>query len=433
MRYAKKSEGSIIHDEQGVTLVLIAILLAVFLAFVAMAVDIAHLYVVRNELHNAADAGALAGARCLYDCFTDGSKPGSKVNTLANQIAWDAAKANKSEKVEVEVKDALLNSDTGDVQRGHWSFTTRTFTRLTRTDAPALWNITTEELDNPTDPAHRYVNAVRVKTRRETTQASSFFARILGFVGFNVTAESVAYIGFAASLEPTEADQPIAICKQSITDANGNYTSCNTGRMSNSGSNAGTHNTAAWTNFTLDCTTANKGNVVPLVCSTGNKWQLPFGSSIGSTGGEIDPISTAVRTCFAPKTRTTSWEMTLPVIDCPSNNPGNCSKVIGAVSVNIVWVSDKDATSEKEFQNEDFPPSAMDDWTCTGCASSSTPRQCCWNNFVAHFKLENVDGATATYARRSIYFIPKCIPHEPTGDSGGQNFGILAKIPVLVN
>src|SRR5512146_2543291 len=98
------------HDkrrtEDGVTLVLVAFLLVLFLAFVAMAVDIAHLYAVRNELHNAADSGALAGARCLYDCMDPGvASPGTQVNSIgspgypsANQAAFNAATANKSEK-----------------------------------------------------------------------------------------------------------------------------------------------------------------------------------------------------------------------------------------------------------------------------------------------------------------------------------------------
>ena len=50
-------------DEQGVTAVIVTILLIVFLGVAALAIDIGHLYVVRNELQNAADAGALAGAK----------------------------------------------------------------------------------------------------------------------------------------------------------------------------------------------------------------------------------------------------------------------------------------------------------------------------------------------------------------------------------
>jgi hypothetical protein len=46
--------------------------------------------------------------------------------------------------------------------------------------------------------------------------------------------------------------------------------------------------------------------------------------------------------------------------------------------------------------------------------------------------LKNVDGSQAPYDKKSIYFLPDCTPHELTGVSGGYNFGILAKIPVLV-
>jgi hypothetical protein len=31
-----------------------------------------------------------------------------------------------------------------------------------------------------------------------------------------------------------------------------------------------------------------------------------------------------------------------------------------------------------------------------------------------------------------MYFKPNCDPHIPMGGTGGENFGILAKIPVLV-
>ena len=119
-----------------------------------------------------------------------------------------------------------------------------------------------------------------------------------------------------------------------------------------------------------------------------------------------------------------------PVIDCPANNPSNCSTVVGVVHIDIVWVSEKDADTEDKFAAEDFPPSAMGDWTCPSSCTGS--RVCCWNDFVSHFKLENVDGMTATYAAKSIYFLPSCEPHEPTGGTGGNNYGVLAQFPVLV-
>src|SRR4030067_1579475 len=86
-----------LNDQKGIVIVIVAILIAVFIGFAALAVDIGHLYVVRNELQNAADAGALAGARFLY--YEDGAA----VNEGANQIAFVAAIANKSEKVPVDI------------------------------------------------------------------------------------------------------------------------------------------------------------------------------------------------------------------------------------------------------------------------------------------------------------------------------------------
>ncbi len=416
-------------SEKGAVLVTVAVLLIVFLAFTAMAIDVSHLYVVKNELQNAADAGALAGARRLIN--TDGS-----INLSANQYAYDAALANKSEGIAVEV-DWTSGSNEGDVQRGHWSFGSRTFTPNANENQLDFWNVESSVLDQNTN----FINAVRVRTRRQDTQAASVFARVLGFVGFNVSAEAVAYLGFAGTIEPYELDQPIAICKQSLTDADGKV-DCNMGRMSNSGSDSATHNTAAWTNFTLSCDTATNPTVLPLVCreSGSNPISIPFGSSIGSTGGELDKISASIRSCFGPTTRTDPWELVLPVIDCPRNNPGKCSKVLGAVKVNVVWVADKDVKDnnlvqrEKDFQDEGFPPSRMGDWECNAdCSANTYPRSCCWDDFVSHFNLKNVDGADATYQKKAIYFLPSCTPVEPRGVSGGQNFGIQALIPVLVN
>ncbi len=408
------------RDQKGVSLVIVAGLTVMFVAFTALSVDIAHLMVVRNELQNAADSGALAGARRLY--FPDGTA----VNTDANQIAYEMAIENNSEKIAVEVYD--WGSNSGDVQRGHWSFATRTFTPSNSTTPPDLWNITSAELDADTT----YVNAVMVRTRRQGTQANSFFARIMGFAGFNASAEAVAYIGFAGRLNPEEVDQPIAICRQSLL-IDGKY-QCNTGRMLNSGSVEVTHNTAGWTNFSQPCETANANEMRGLICSDGNPKELTLGDGIGATGGVQDNVIRDLRDCFGPTTRTEPWNMTLPVIDCPGNNVSNCPPLLGAVNVNIVWISRDDADTEAKFEDEDFPPSAMGDWTCdASCQSSETPRACCWDDFVDHFNLKNVNDITATYAKKSIYFLPDCTPHELKGVSGGANYGVIAEVPVLVN
>jgi hypothetical protein len=69
----------------------------------------------------------------------------------------------------------------------------------------------------------------------------------------------------------------------------------------------------------------------------------------------------------------------------------------------------------------------MDDW------SSADPNgQQRWASFVQHFNLQNVGGTPARFQKKAIYFKPDCAPHIPSGKTGGDNFGILAKIPVLV-
>ncbi len=56
-----------LSSERGATLVYVALIMVVLLAFVALAVDVGHLYAERRHMQNAADAGALAGAYEL--CF----------------------------------------------------------------------------------------------------------------------------------------------------------------------------------------------------------------------------------------------------------------------------------------------------------------------------------------------------------------------------
>ena len=54
------------HSQKGAVSVLVALTLPVLVGAGALAVDLAYLHVVRNQLQNDADAAALAGARKLY-------------------------------------------------------------------------------------------------------------------------------------------------------------------------------------------------------------------------------------------------------------------------------------------------------------------------------------------------------------------------------
>jgi hypothetical protein len=74
-------------------------------------------------------------------------------------------------------------------------------------------------------------------------------------------------------------------------------------------------------------------------------------------------------------------------------------------------------------------------WSCAPEVDGFT----CWKSFVDQFNLQNVEGPPESdedyeemYQKKNIFFLPDCTVHEPVGTTGGENFGILAEIPVLV-
>lgn len=110
----KSFRQALLANQNGAVLILVAILAVVLVGITALAIVIGHLPVTRNELRNAADAGALAGAQAHYEDpdGAGGLLPGEGVNAGANQVAFDAAVLNLSEKIAVGVNSPLTNAAT---------------------------------------------------------------------------------------------------------------------------------------------------------------------------------------------------------------------------------------------------------------------------------------------------------------------------------
>lgn len=408
--------------ESGAVAVYSAIILTVLLGVAALAVDIGHLYGVKNELHNAADAGALAGAQNLFDTG------GNLTIKTAMDAAIAVAEQNKSGTA------TLVKGTNLEVQVGHWSFAhpASTFTSRTSSLQPdytiqqAIWQ--DKSFAYLDDPKNGFINAVKVVSTRPDTP--SFLAKIFNFSQFRVRAEAVAYIGFAGSVPPQSVTMPFAICQQFLKD--GDHYSCSTGRaLSN------TSETGGWTNFDQGCSSSNANDLKNLLCSTGNSQALVFNKVVSTTNGtdqsvfkkfyeECWSIGKAQGGRYIPPT--VPMNMTIPVVDCRSGSYSQTcvEKIIGVVNVDIIWVQDqqKDA-APREMQKPDGTK-----WTC----SSSNDDNACWQSFVTAFGLRNATGTGAPLLMdKTIYFLPNCKVHKPTGVSGGENYGILAKIPVLVH
>jgi len=362
---------------------------------------------VRNELQNAADAGALAGTRVLYD------DNGTSVNAGANQVVM-----TRQKRTEVN-SSPWKSTGRGEIPgmcRGPLELYYPYFYPNDSLLPVDLWDVTAAELDANTN----FINAVKVIARRETSPATSFFARIFGRESFALNAEAVAYIGFAGTLQPFIVEQPIAICKQSITKIVGNEYTCATGRMMNA-----TIDTAAWTNLYQPCETAKSPTVNPLICAQpgANQKELQLGQEIGTTNGQDNSIWKNIWDCWKSQLSLDTvnsdgipdqpWKLRLPVVDCcpiddPDCNPkiGPCTRVVGAVEVNVLWITDgnREGDSTRAMAKENSM------WTC----NSTWTDQQCWDgdgdpskfedSFVKQFNVYNYDGSKPFFGRNPSIF-----------------------------
>jgi hypothetical protein len=362
--------------------------------------------------------------------------------------------------------------NTGDVQRGHWSFglaaLPRGFYPNASTATVDLWGVTTEELD--ADP--NFINAVRVRARRQSPPITSFFARIFGFQSFQGSAEAVAYIGFAGTLGPADVDSPIAMCKQALLekDISGeDKYDCTQGRFINDAAGGEDEETGMWTSFEqhLDPVTqqptgdpcsggTNASEVKPLVdCNAGggvNPAMLYLGRNMEVNNGQISTAFNEFYQCWqnppapaAPADYEESFmAMALPVIDC-INDPTTCAPLVGSVTVYVAWITQQPNLKDLPVRKEAFYENGLlihDQWVASAathpisginCSDAANPDQCVWDSFAAHYDLRDAEGNLAAYQAKTIYFLKSCEDHIPQGVTGGENFGILAKIPVLVD
>jgi hypothetical protein len=420
-----------LKKQNGVSALLLIFIIFIILCLGALIVDLTFLYVASEQLQNAADAGALAGARELY------LEEGTQVNDGANLVAHNTATENHATNMRTEANAAEVNwtaGNTGDVQRGHWSFgltnnMARGFYPNDSLELVELWNVDETDLDaNP-----NFINAVRVVARIPSPPMLTFFANILNIQSVpQFSKDAVAYIGFAGSLRQEDVDQPIAICADSIVTPEGEYT-CSIGRFINSGQNEDSE-TGGWTSFDQEdnpCAGTNAQEVRNHVCGNGNPRMILLGKPMAANGGEIQSAFDALYDCWENRTaKTSSWSMTLPVINCPGNNVGTCEEVVGAVIVNVIWIT---GAGEDPHYNE-APMSMSSVPGYPAWDGSSIPDGAArWLSFTDHYHLKDIDGESpAPYVKKSIYFLPDCDPHIPMGITGGRNFGILARIPVLV-
>jgi hypothetical protein len=436
------------RKQAGASVVHWLIALTVLLGFGALAIDMNNLYLSRSQLLSAADAGALEGARLLYGSMNEGQFMTAAINSGAT----DAAQANFSQGEPVEVIS---------VNRGHWQFMTNLvdangiergglFTANSTTTPAELIDADgnyRDFQDLNQDPNE--INAIEVVTARQLTPIQAIFGPILGIDDYQMQARAVAYVGFSGTILPGEMDAPIAICEHRLRDALGDW-SCSVGRFISSSDND--EQTAGWTDFLQpeQCSGGASTSTIrdAFDCDEKLNPKMLLGKEMNVIGGEVQTVFDAVYNCWREKADTdgdgepdSPWSMTLPIIECDDSNPGPCNKLIGAVTMDILWM----VRSVNVNRIDEVAPRRMGDWDSgqEGLGIDPDDGKQRWDSFVNHFAIKSSpDGDVALwsdppgdngYRSKTIYFSPSCTPQTPVGGSGGANFGIRAEIPVLVN
>jgi Putative Flp pilus-assembly TadE/G-like len=204
----KRKVWALIRESRAVSGVMTAMIIAIFVAVMALVIDLGHLHGVRNELQNAADAAALAGARALIkiDDYPVVEAPDPPYCGTAFEKAREAILANRSD-------GGSLQMDLGatlDVTLGWWDWGTGTptftpyFYQYPGPD-PVSGNCSLDK-----------INAVNVVVRRSDTGDSAgpsvftTFAKLFGWDSAPVVASSTAAIGYMFQ-NCTAA--PIALCE----------------------------------------------------------------------------------------------------------------------------------------------------------------------------------------------------------------------------
>jgi Flp pilus assembly protein TadG len=210
-------------EQCGGVAIMVAVSSVVLLSFAALVVDIGYGLVVKNQLHNAADAGALAGTNCLGIIYAGGSRPVCGTYPAMPYAAQQGYVLTSTHRAAIiaEVQDVAQKNPAGgasisindaDIRIGDWDIPTRT---LTVTDI------------SPT--------AVEVTARRDGTAngpITTFLANIMGISSLSVRTTSVRNgqqeeptaaltgVGYAP---PGELDIPVALSQSRFSGGEGAF------------------------------------------------------------------------------------------------------------------------------------------------------------------------------------------------------------------
>jgi len=231
------------QDESGSVTTVVALCLVVLIGLVALVVDTGYVMNIRNELQNAADAAALAGARSLFLSSLQAGEPNW---VAAQEAAADVVRSNRSS------NQPLLDAQ---VQVGYWNLISKmlqpTTIANTANDLPAV------------------MVTVRRASGSNGGPVALTFAPVLGIDTMAVGAQAMAVIGYPKEVDAGEAF-PMAILKALADEYWDHPTSFRIG----SSYHYPTSEAGQWTSFKVD---ANDVTTIRELIANGNPEALVAG------------------------------------------------------------------------------------------------------------------------------------------------------------
>ncbi len=267
---------------RGSVLVLVALALVALLGFAALAIDIAHAYVTRNELQNAADAAALAGAGALSGKLI--------VNPSASDwTAADAAARTAAARVAgANAANGVTISDL-QVQTGYWNVTGTPGGMQAASIKPGTYDKPAVEVSISMDAAHN------------GGAMPLFLGPIIGISSISIGVSAVAVIS-APGYAESGALFPLVLSQCLLQDAN--YWNATTGMPVNDPATGQPYElkigsayhydgclSGQWTSFLTD---ANDVPTVNGLMKNGNPDPLSIGSDIWIEPGTKNSIYNTV-------------------------------------------------------------------------------------------------------------------------------------------
>ena len=241
------------QDESGSVTTAVALCLVVLIGLVAMVVDTGYVMNIRNELQNAADAAALAGARSLFLSSLQAGQP----NWIAAQeAATDVVRSNQSS------NRPLVDAQ---VQVGYWNLNSKilqpTSIANTANDLPAVMVTVSRDSGSNGGPV------------------ALVFAPVLGVDTMPVDVQALAVIGYPKEVDAGQAF-PLAIYEGLVDE----YWDRDPPQSIKIGSkyHYPTSEAGQWTSFKVDANDVptirdliEYGNPTPLVAGQDQIWIEP--------------------------------------------------------------------------------------------------------------------------------------------------------------